>query len=155
LAGFWASWKYPELGTNAIDPRCALLLREKTKMHPVSHSDQRGVKAALGSPELTPREAEVLFWISQGKSNYDIGVILGAKTGTICKHVGHILSKLNVENRTSAAVVALETGRTVAIRSQSKHARPWAAVTGVIATQFADLWSGACEFFDVLPSFVA
>jgi DNA-binding CsgD family transcriptional regulator len=124
-------------------------------MHPVSQSGQRGVKAALGSPELTPREAEVLFWISQGKSNHDIGVILGAKTGTICKHVGHILSKLNVENRTSAAVVALETRRTVAVRSQSKHARPWAAVAGVIATQFADLWSDAWEFFDVLPSFVA
>ena len=124
-------------------------------MHPVSHSDQRGVKAALGSPELTPREAEVLFWISQGKSNYDIGIILGAKTGTICKHVGHILRKLNVENRTSAAVVALETRRTVAFRSQSKRARPWAAVNGVIATQFADLWSGAWEIFDLLPSFVA
>jgi DNA-binding CsgD family transcriptional regulator len=123
-------------------------------MHPVSQSDQRGAKAALGSQELTPREAEVLFWISQGKSNHDIGVILGAKTGTICKHVGHILSKLNVENRTSAAFVALETRRTVAVRSQSKHARTWSAV-GVIATQFADLWSGAREFFDVLPSFVA
>ena len=80
-------------------------------MHRVPQSDQRGVKAALGSSELTPRETEVLFWISQGKSNHDIGVILGAKTGTVCKHVGHILSKLNVENRTSAAVVALETSR--------------------------------------------
>jgi len=119
-------------------------------MHPVSQSDQR-VKARLGSAELTPREAEVLFWISQGKSNQDIGVILGAKTGTICKHVGHILSKLNVENRTSAAVVALETRRTVRIRSQSKPARPWAAVVGVMAAQFSELWSSACEFFDVLP----
>jgi DNA-binding CsgD family transcriptional regulator len=124
-------------------------------MHPASHSGQHGVKTALGSPELTPREIEVLFWISQGKSNHDIGVILGAKTGTICKHVGHILSKLNVENRTSAAVVALETRRTVAVGSQSKPVRPWAAVAGVIATQFVDLWSDACEFFDVLPSFIA
>src|SRR5215475_11734125 len=65
----------------------------------------------LASLKLTPREAEVLFWISQGKSNQDIGTILGAKTGTICKHVEHILSKLNVENRTSAAVVALQTCR--------------------------------------------
>src|SRR5436190_1077725 len=105
-------------------------------MHPVSHSDQRGVKAALGSPELTPREAEVLLWISQGKSNHDIGVILGAKTGTICKHVEHIFSKLNVENRTSAAVVALETCRS-------------------IATQFAELWSGACEICDALPDLIA
>jgi DNA-binding CsgD family transcriptional regulator len=61
----------------------------------------------LGSLGLTPREAEVLNWIAQGKSNYEIGVILSACTGTICKHVEHILAKLNVENRTAAAVVAL------------------------------------------------
>jgi DNA-binding CsgD family transcriptional regulator len=119
-------------------------------MHRVSQPDQRDVKAALGSPELTPREGEVLFWISQGKSNHDIGVILGAKTGTICKHVGHILSKLNVENRTSAAVVALETRRTVAVRSQSNPARPWAAVAGVITTQLAELWAGGLEICDAL-----
>ena len=124
-------------------------------MHPVPQSDQRGVKAALGSPELTPREAEVLFWISQGKSNHDIGVILGAKTGTICKHVEHIFSKLNVENRTSAAVVALETFRAVAEKSQNRSSKPWAAVAGIIATQLGELLSGACEIFDVLPSFVA
>ena len=61
----------------------------------------------LGSLGLTPREAEVLNWIAQGKSNYEIGVILTACTGTICKHVEHILAKLNVENRTAAAVMAL------------------------------------------------
>ena len=119
-------------------------------MHPVSHSDQRGVKAVLGSPELTPREAEVLFWISQGKSNHDIGIILGAKTGTICKHVEHVFSKLNVENRTSAAVVALETFRSVARISEGKSAPPWAAVAGAIAMQFVDLWSGAWEIYDAL-----
>ena len=124
-------------------------------MHPVSHSDQRGVKAGLGSPELTPREAEVLFWISQGKSNHDIGVILGAKTGTVCKHVEHILSKLNVENRTAAAVVALETFRAVTEKSENRSSKPWAAVAGIFAKQLGELLSGASEIFDVLPSFVA
>ena len=119
-------------------------------MHPVSHSDQRGVKAALGSPELTPREAEVLFWISRGKSNHEIGIILDAKTGTICKHVEHIFSKLNVENRTSAAVVALETFRSVAEKSENRSGKPWAAVVGVIATQLGELWSGGSEIFDAL-----
>ena len=108
------------------------------------------MKAALGSPELTPREAEVLFWISQGKSNHDIGVILGAKTGTICKHVGHILSKLNVENRTSAAVVALETRRTIAEKSENRSGKPWASVAGVIATHLGELLSGDREIFGVL-----
>jgi len=124
-------------------------------MRPVSQSDQRGVKAALGSPELTPREAEVLFWISQGKSNHDIGIILGAKTGTICKHVGHILSKLKVENRTSAAVAALETRRSAAEKSENRSGKPWAVVAGVIATQLGELLSGGCEIFDALSPFVA
>jgi DNA-binding CsgD family transcriptional regulator len=116
----------------------------------MSHSDQSGVKANLASPELTPREAEVLFWISRGKSNHDIGIILGAKTGTICKHVEHIFSKLNVENRTSAAVVALETSRSVAEKSENRSAKHWAAVAGLIATQLGELWSGGCEIFDAL-----
>jgi len=64
-------------------------------------------KNKLGSLGLTPRETEVLTWMAQGKTNYEIGVILSACTGTICKHVEHILVKLNVENRTSAAVIAL------------------------------------------------
>ena len=61
----------------------------------------------LGSLGLTARETEVLTWIAQGKTNYEIGVILRACTGTICKHVEHILSKLHVENRTAAAAIAL------------------------------------------------
>ena len=119
-------------------------------MHPVSQLDQRGAKAAVGSPELTPREAEVLLWISQGKSNHDIGVILGAKTGTICKHVEHIFSKLDVENRTSAAVVALERFRTVAEKSENRSGKPWAPVAGVIATQLRELLSGGYEIFAAL-----
>ena len=62
---------------------------------------------ALGSFGLTPREREVLTWVAQGKTNYEIGLILGACTGTICKHVERILHKLYVKNRTAAAVIAL------------------------------------------------
>jgi DNA-binding CsgD family transcriptional regulator len=109
---------------------------------------------ALASLSLTPREAEVLLWISQGKSNHDIGVILGAKTGTICKHVEHIFSKLNVENRTSAAVVALERFRIVAEKSENRSGKPWVVVAGMIATQLGELFSGGCEILDAL-SFVA
>ena len=64
-------------------------------------------KNALGSLGLTARETEVLTWIAQGKTNYEIGVILSASTGTICKHVEHILCKLDVRNRTAAAAIAL------------------------------------------------
>jgi DNA-binding CsgD family transcriptional regulator len=123
-------------------------------MHSGSEYDQRSADA-FTSLRLTPREAEVLFWISQGKSNHDIGVILGAKTATVRKHVEHIFAKLNVENRTAAAVTALETCRSVAPRSESKPARPWAAVTAVIATQLGEFWSGVCEICGALPDLIA
>jgi len=62
---------------------------------------------SLGPLSLTAREREVLPLTAQGKTNYEIGVILSAGTGTICKHVEHILCKLNVKNRTTAAAIAL------------------------------------------------
>jgi DNA-binding CsgD family transcriptional regulator len=67
---------------------------------------KEGNAKLLDSLGLTPREAEVLMWITQGKTNYEIGLILGARTGTICKHVEHILAKLHAENRTTAALIA-------------------------------------------------
>src|SRR5436305_9425581 len=123
-------------------------------MHSPALPDRRAINA-FASLKLTPREAEVLFWISHGKSNHDIGVILGAKTGTICKHVEHIFGKLSVENRTAAAVMALETFRSVASPSERKPAKPWTAIAGVIATQLGELWSGACEICDALPDLIA
>jgi DNA-binding CsgD family transcriptional regulator len=123
-------------------------------MHSLPLSDQCAVEA-FASLKLTPREAEVLFWISQGKSNHDIGIILGAKTGTICKHVEHIFDKLNVENRTAAAVVALETYRGLAPVPETKLAQPWAAIACLVAPQIIELWSGACEIYEALPSLVA
>ena len=64
-------------------------------------------KNAFSLLGLTARETEVLTWIAQGKTNYEIGVILSACTGTICKHVERILRKLCVENRTAAAAIAI------------------------------------------------
>ena len=57
---------------------------------------------------LSPREAEVLLWIAQGKNNEEIGIILGASRNTIKKHVLHVLEKLNVESRNAAAIRAIE-----------------------------------------------
>jgi DNA-binding CsgD family transcriptional regulator len=56
---------------------------------------------------LTPREAEVLFWLSEGKTNAEIGLVLNSARRTVEKHVEHILEKLNVENRSAAIRLAL------------------------------------------------
>jgi DNA-binding CsgD family transcriptional regulator len=63
---------------------------------------------ALG---LTRREAEVLLWAAQGKSNAAIARILDIQERTACKHMENILAKLYVENRTAAAQRALEVLR--------------------------------------------
>lgn len=57
---------------------------------------------------LTAREAEVLYWIAQGKSNPDTAIILGASVRTVHKHVEHIFQKLGLETRNAATLAALE-----------------------------------------------
>jgi DNA-binding CsgD family transcriptional regulator/PAS domain-containing protein len=64
--------------------------------------------SALQSLGLTNREAEVLLWLSQGKSNYEIAIILTTKVRTIAKHLERVFAKLMVENRTAAAHAAME-----------------------------------------------
>lgn len=64
--------------------------------------------AALLKLGLTPREAEVLYWLAQGKSNPDIATILGAGVRTVHKHVENIFRKLGLETRNAAALVAIE-----------------------------------------------
>jgi DNA-binding CsgD family transcriptional regulator len=110
---------------------------------------------ALASLKLTPREAEVLLWISEGKSNQDIGVILGASTGTICKHVEHILSKLKVENRTTAAVIALEKRHFTAQQSGNTWGHPQTAIVALIAEQFSDLSLDIFEIYNTITGLIA
>ena len=57
---------------------------------------------------LTPREAEVLLWTAQGKSNGDIATILGMSEKTVKQHLGSVFQKLGVEGRTAATLRALE-----------------------------------------------
>lgn len=57
---------------------------------------------------LTPREAEVLLWVAQGKSNGDIAIICGAAEKTIKRHLTHVFEKLGVEGRNAASLRALE-----------------------------------------------
>jgi len=60
---------------------------------------------------LTPREAEVMMWVSKGKTSSEVALILNSTTGTVNKHLEHIFSKLNVETRTAAAAIVLEALR--------------------------------------------
>jgi DNA-binding CsgD family transcriptional regulator len=60
--------------------------------------------ASLIGRQLTRREESVLFWITQGKTDGEIGMLLEISVRTVQKHVEHIFDKLGVETRTAAAM---------------------------------------------------
>jgi DNA-binding response OmpR family regulator/DNA-binding CsgD family transcriptional regulator len=66
-----------------------------------------GEEVLCAAYALTSREAEVLVWIAHGKSNREISEILLISPRTVNKHLERIFAKLGVENRASAASVAL------------------------------------------------
>lgn len=57
--------------------------------------------------KLTTRESQVLFWLAKGKTNREVAQILEMSPRTVNKHLEQIYPKLGVENRTSAAAVAI------------------------------------------------
>ncbi len=57
---------------------------------------------------LTEREAEVLLWVAQGKSNGDIAILLGMAETTVKRHLSNLFPKLGVDGRNAATLCALE-----------------------------------------------
>ena len=84
----------------------------------VVHAGERCISPAIGArlaermtrTELTARETEVLRLIAKGRSNKEIGGTLKIAEVTVKQHVGHILAKLNANDRTQATTTALQRG---------------------------------------------
>ena len=86
-----------------------MLLLEQLRQTGASAEVKAGpavVASRLSTAALTPRETEVLSWLAKGKTNRDIGDILGMSHRTVNKHLEHIFEKLGVETRSAAAMVA-------------------------------------------------
>jgi DNA-binding CsgD family transcriptional regulator len=66
---------------------------------------------ALKPIGLTQRESEVLGWVAEGKSNNDVGLILGIRAVTVKKHLEHIFEKMGVETRTAAVAFAIRVSQ--------------------------------------------
>ena len=60
---------------------------------------------------LSPRQTECLFWVQQGKSSRDIGIILGVSHRIVERHVFRACAKLGVRTRVQAVVRARRTPR--------------------------------------------
>jgi len=92
--------------------RADLLDAIRTRLHRATQ--QRTFAPCFDSPAplvalgLSPREAEVLLWLAQGKGNADIAAIIGCTPATVKKHTIHIFEKLGVETRAAAMLCALE-----------------------------------------------
>ena len=69
---------------------------------------QQDVQRLQNGLNVTQREAEVLLWVSYGKSNSDISDVLTISPRTVQKHLEHIYQKLGVETRSSAAAIAIK-----------------------------------------------
>ena len=91
-------------GEAIIDPTAAARL-----VHTLS---EPGRPRAGADPleQLTTRERDVLTLIANGRSNKRIALELGISEKTVKTHVGHVLAKLGVTDRTQAAVLALQEG---------------------------------------------
>ena len=70
-------------------------------------SDAAVIEAMSLGWALTPKEAEVLYWVVKGKINRDIADIVGCSPATVKKHLERIFAKLGVETRTAAAGMAM------------------------------------------------
>ena len=81
----------------AAPPHRLLLLEERSQ----------GVAAVALEPlGLSPREAEILTWVIAGKTNWEIGTILGISSRTVQTHLDRIYRKLGVETRAAAVACA-------------------------------------------------
>ena len=76
-------------------------------------NDASAVESLIAAFRLTQREAEVLYWVTLGKTSRDIGEIVGSSPRTVDKHLEHVFEKLGVETRTAAANLATSKMRGV------------------------------------------
>lgn len=94
--------------------RADLLQAIAARLQRAEEQARREFKPDFTSPEplaklgLTPRAAEALLWVAQGKTNGDIATILGISESTVKKYVLEIFAKLGVETRSAATLRALE-----------------------------------------------
>lgn len=81
--------------------------RAASQAQPLTLNDEQAYATLSARFQLTEREVEVLRWVACGKTNRDIGDILGLSPRTVNKHLEHVYVKLGVETRTAATSVAL------------------------------------------------
>jgi DNA-binding CsgD family transcriptional regulator len=102
------------LCTYPLGASAALDVLDVARAHQVTLARRRGAWAIEAAEvptkvhTLTPREREVLVWVAQGKSAWEIGEILDIAKRTVDEHVQTAVRKLGAANRTQAIALALQ-----------------------------------------------
>src|SRR6202008_3277296 len=99
----------------AIHSRLARAVQQAVPEFKPNFDSAKPLEQVLG---LTPRVAETLLWLAQGKTNGEIAMILSNSESTVKKHVLDIFDKLGVETRTAASLRALEVLSSSAARGE-------------------------------------
>jgi len=84
---------------------CALIRVTSQRSNTIYHTGNVASKCTM-----TNRELEILQWLHMGKTNWEISSILDISPLTVKNHVQNILRKLDVQNRSQAAVKAAKIG---------------------------------------------
>ncbi|MEL0630840.1 helix-turn-helix transcriptional regulator [Psychromonas aquatilis] len=85
-------------------------MQSKQPIHLLRIIENKTQKTALDLQQnlpITKRESEVLYWVSYGKTSWEISQILEMSPRTVNKHLEQIYKKLGVDNRTSAAAISI------------------------------------------------
>lgn len=85
-------------------------LHPKATTHLLSHLSNKNRDAKQPAEDLTKRELEVLIEIAKGKSNKEIASSLFITEKTVKTHVSNVLAKLDLQDRTQAALFAVKNG---------------------------------------------
>lgn len=95
-----------KLCNDQVPKHVLVQIKEQTQMPSVD-------EIAQACPNLTPRESEVMHWVTLGKTNRDIAEILELSPRTVNKHLEHVFEKIFVETRTAAVLHIVSACKTL------------------------------------------
>lgn len=85
---------------------CDVMTVVPLRANPPQHEIPPRVTAAAQQLNLSPRQAQVLYWIAEGKTNAEIAILMECSSFTVKSHLNAILQRLSIRSRVANAACA-------------------------------------------------